>query len=93
MTVHKNPKWGRVNHLNIDTSDYICKWYQFYSFSPKIKWGHNHGLQLHIIHVENLVRVCVITGVTCNDSSHLSWLESLVDSSQYAVESESSQVI
>ena len=37
------------------------------------------------------MRVCVITQVTCNDSSHLSWLESLVDSSQHAVESESSQ--
>ena len=56
-----------------------------------MKWGHNHGSQLHIIHVENLVRVCVITRVTYNDSSHLSWLESLVDSSQHAVESESSQ--
>ena len=33
------------------------------------------------------MRVCVITRVTCNDSSHLSWLKS------HAVESESSRVI
>ena len=32
-----------------------------------------------------------MTRVACHDSSHLSWLESLVDSSQHAVESESSQ--
>ena len=32
---------------------------------------HKHGSQLHIIQVENLVRVCDITWVTCNDSSHL----------------------
>ena len=38
-------------------------------FSPKIKWRHSHGSQLHIMHVENLVRVCVITRVT-------RWLES-----------------
>ena len=83
MTVHKNPKWGGVNHLDIDTSEY-----QFYIFSPKIKWEHKHGSQLHVIHVENHVRVCVITRVTCNDSN-LSWLESLVDWSQHEVESES----
>ena len=33
--------------------------------------------------------MCVITRVTCNDSGHLSWFESLVDSSQHEVESES----
>ena len=39
----------------------MTNFYQFSIFSPKIKWGQNHGSQLHIIYADNLV--CVVTGV------------------------------
>ena len=79
MTVHNNPKWGGVNHLDIDTSDQVLNTNFIFSHL-KLNEGtimvHNSTLfTLNTL----CVCVCHYSRVTCNDSS------------QHAVESESSQ--